>query len=156
MKKSLIVKDINIHLFSLREKDFISLTDIAKYKNSEAPADVVKNWMRTKNTIEFLGFWEKINNPSFKLVEFDQFWKEAGGNAFVLAPSKWIKKTQAIGIISKSGRNGGTFAHKDIAFEFASWISAEFKLYIIKEFQRLKQEDQERKELGWDAKRFLG
>ena len=155
MKKTLIVKDINIHLLSFREKDFISLTDIAKYKNLGAPADVVKNWMRAKNTIEFLGFWEKINNPSFKLVEFDQFWKEAGGNAFVLAPGKWIKRTQAIGIISKSGRNGGTFAHKDIAFEFASWISAEFKLYIIKEFQRLKQEEQERRELGWDAKRFL-
>ena len=151
MKTALTVKNISIHIFSLKKEDFISLTDIAKYKNPEAPADVVKNWMRAKNTIEFLGFWEKINNPSFKLVEFDQFWKEAGGNAFVLSPGKWIKKTQAIGIISKSGRNGGTFAYKDIAFEFASWISSEFKLYIIKEFQRLKQEEQERKELGWDA-----
>ena len=155
MKKSLIVKDINIRFFALKEKDFISLTDIARYKNPEAPADVVKNWMRTKNTIEFLGFWEQINNPSFKRVEFDQFWQSAGGNAFVLAPQKWIKNTNAIGIISKSGRNGGTFAHKDIAFEFASWISAEFKLYIIKEFQRLKQEEQEKNKLGWSAKRFL-
>ncbi|MCA9364598.1 MAG: KilA-N domain-containing protein [Candidatus Moranbacteria bacterium] len=155
MKKELIVKDVNINFFSQKEEDFISLTDIAKYKNVEAPADVVKNWMRTKNTIEFLGFWEKINNPNFKLVEFDQFWKNAGANTFVLSPNKWINSTNAIGLISKSGKNGGTFAHKDIAFEFASWISAEFKLYIIKEFQRLKEEENERLLLGWDAKRTL-
>lgn len=120
MKKVLVVKNININFFSKKEEDFISLTDIAKYKNSEFPADVVKNWMRLKNNIEFLGFWEKINNPDFKLVEFDQFWKNAGVNSFVLSPGKWIKKTGAIGIISKSGRGGGTFVHKDIAFEFAS------------------------------------
>jgi len=155
MKKQFVVKNVNINFFSQKEEDFISLTDIAKYKNADAPADVVKNWLRTKNTIEFLGFWEKINNPGFKLVEFDQFWKNAGANAFVLSPNKWISKTNAIGIISKSGRNGGTFAHKDIAFEFASWISAEFKLYIIKEFQRLKEEEGERLLLGWDAKRIL-
>jgi len=155
MKKELIVKNVNINFFSQEEKDYISLTDIAKYKNAEAPADVVKNWLRSKNTIEFLGFWEKINNPDFKLVEFDQFWKNAGANAFVLSPSKWIATTNAIGLVSKSGRSGGTFAHKDIAFEFASWISAEFKLYIIKEFQRLKEEENERLLLGWDAKRLL-
>lgn len=155
MKKELIVKDINIKLFSQKEEDFISLTDIARYKNSEAPADVIKNWLRTKNTIEFLGFWEKINNPGFKLVEFDQFWRNAGANAFVLSPSKWISSTNAIGLVSRSGKNGGTFAHTDIAFEFASWISAEFKLYIIKEFQRLKEEENERLLLGWDAKRTL-
>jgi hypothetical protein len=155
MKKVLVVKNININFFSKKEEDFISLTDIAKYKNSEFPADVVKNWMRSKNNIEFLGFWEKINNPDFKLVEFDQFWKNAGVNSFVLSPGKWIKKTGAIGIISKSGRGGGTFAHKDIAFEFASWISAEFKLYVIKEFQRLKEEESERLTLGWDMKRTL-
>jgi len=155
MKKELIVKDVNINFFSQKEEDFISLTDIARYKNAEAPADVVKNWLRTKNTIEFLGFWEKINNPSFKLVEFDQFWKSAGANAFVLSPNKWINSTNAVGLISKSGKNGGTFAHKDIAFEFASWISAEFKLYIIKEFQRLKEEENERLLFGWDAKRTL-
>jgi len=155
MKKELIVKNVNINFFSQKDADFISLTDIAKYKNKEAPADVVKNWLRSKNIIEFLGFWEKINNPDFKLVEFDQFWKNAGANAFVLSPSKWITTTNAIGLISKSGRNGGTFAHKDIAFEFASWISAEFKLYIIKEFQRLKEEENERLLLGWDAKRTL-
>ena len=156
MKKTLIVKDINIHLFSLREKDFISLTDIAKYKNADDPRFVIQNWMKTHSSVEFLGFWEQINNPDFKRIEFDTFKNEAGSNAFVLTPQKWIKATGAIGIISKAGRyGGGTFAHKDIAFEFASWISAEFKLYIIKEFQRLKQEEQERKELGWDAKRFL-
>ncbi len=155
MKKELVVKNVNINFFSQKEEDFISLTDIAKYKNSEAPADVVKNWLRSKNTIEFLGFWEKINNPDFKLVEFDQFWRNAGGNSFVLSPNKWIDKTKAIGIISRSGRNGGTFAHKDISFEFASWISAEFKLYIIKEFQRLKEIENEKQLLGWDAKRIL-
>ena len=155
MKKELIVKNVNINFFSQKKEDYISLTDIAKYKNAEAPADVVKNWLRSKNTIEFLGFWEKINNPDFKLVEFDQFWENAGANAFVLSPSKWIIKTKAIGLISRSGRNGGTFAHKDIAFEFASWISAEFKLYIIKEFQRLKQTENERLLLGWDVKRML-
>lgn len=155
MQKELIIKNININFFSQKEEDYISLTDIAKYKNSEAPADVVKNWIRSKNTIEFLGIWEKINNPSFKLVEFDQLWNMAGANAFVLSPTKWIEKTGAIGLISKAGKNGGTFAHKDIAFEFASWISGEFKLYLIKEFQRLKLEEEERKQLGWDAKRFL-
>lgn len=155
MKKDLIIKNINVNFFSQKEEDFISLTDIAKYKNSGSPADVVKNWMRSKNTIEFLGIWEKINNQNFKLVEFDQLWNMAGANTFVLSPGKWIEKTNAIGIISKAGKNGGTFAHKDIAFEFASWISAEFKLYLIKEFQRLKLEENERKQLGWDAKRFL-
>lgn len=155
MKKEIIVKNVNINFFSQKEEDYISLTDIAKYKNAEAPADVIKNWLRSKNTIEFLGFWEKINNPDFKLVEFDQFWKNAGANAFVLSPSKWITTTNAIGLVSKSGRSGGTFAHKDIAFEFASWISAEFKLYIIKEFQRLKEIETEKQLLGWDAKRFL-
>ncbi len=155
MKKELVVKDMTINFFSQKEEDFISITDIAKYKNSDSPADVIKNWLRTKNTIEFLGFWEKINNPDFKLVEFDQFWQNAGANTFVLSPHKWIDSTNAIGIISKPGKNGGTFAHKDIAFEFASWISAEFKLYIIKEFQRLKEEENERLLLGWDAKRTL-
>lgn len=153
--KMLTVRGIEVLVFSQKEEDYISLTDIAKHKNSRAPADVVKNWMRSKNTIEFLGIWEKINNQNFKLVEFDQLWNMAGANAFVLSPSKWIERTSAIGFISKSGKNGGTFAHKDIAFEFASWVSAEFKLYLIKEFQRLKLEEEEKKQLGWDAKRFL-
>jgi hypothetical protein len=158
MKKKKIEIDnqiISVNL-SETENDYISLTDIAKIKNPEFPADVVKNWMRTRSTIDFLGLWEKINNPNFKLVEFDRFKSEAGLNSFVLSPTKWIEKTDSIGLISKSGRyGGGTFAHKDIAFEFATWISPEFKLYLIKEFQRLKIEENERLALGWDAKRML-
>jgi hypothetical protein len=135
------------------QEDFISLTDIAKFKNADAPADIIKNWLRIRSTIDLLGLWEKLNNPSFKLVEFDQFRFEAGENAFVLSPKKWIETTGAIGLISKSGRYGGTFAHRDIAFEFASWVSVEFKLYLIKEFQRLQEAEQ--KQLGWDVKRNL-
>jgi hypothetical protein len=143
-------------MFQKNKKDYISLTDIARYKNRVEPRDVIKNWMRNRSTIEFIGFWEKLNNPNFKEVEFDLFKKEAGNNAFVLTPQKWIEITNAIGIISKSGKyGGGTFAHKDIAFEFASWISAEFKLYLIKEFQRLKEEENARLALGWDTKRML-
>ena len=142
-----------IVVFTIQQKDYISLTDIAKYRNKETPADIVKNWLRSRSTIELLGLWEKLYNPEFKLVEFDQFRNEAGANYFVLSPKKWIEKTNAIGLISKSGRYGGTFAHKDIAFEFASWISVEFKLYLIKEFQRLKETEQ--KQLGWDIKRNL-
>ena len=138
---------------SVEKEDFISLTDIAKHRNPDAPADIVKNWMRTKSTIEFLGLWEHLNNPEFKLVIFDQFRNEAGANHFVLSPQKWIEKTNAIGLISKSGRYGGTYGHKDIAFEFASWISPPFKLYLIKEFQRLK--DDELTQLGWDIRRNL-
>ncbi len=138
------------------DDDYISLTDIARYKNSEAPADVVKNWMRSRSTIEFLGLWEQLNNLNFKVVEFDQFKNEAGANAFVLSPQKWIESTNAIGLISKSGRyGGGTYAHKDIAFEFASWISPEFKLYIIKEYQRLKSDENSRLSLGWNVNRTL-
>jgi hypothetical protein len=135
--------------------DFISLTDIARYKNQEFPADVVKNWLRTRFTLEYIGTWEMINNPNFKVVEFDQFLHEAGANAFVLSPQKWIETTNAIGMISRSGRGGGTFAHKDIAFEFASWISAEFKLYIIKDYQRLKTDENSRISLDWNVKRIL-
>ena len=113
------------------DDDYISLTDIAKYKNPEFPADVIKNWLRTRFTIDYLGAWEQLYNPNFKLVEFDQFKSEAGTNSFVLSPQRWIESTNAVGLISKSGRGGGTYAHKDIAFEFASWISVEFKLYII-------------------------
>ena len=135
------------------KEDFISITDIAKYKNPDAPADIVKNWLRSKNTIELLGLWEKLHNSDFKLVEFDQFKSDAGSNHFVLSPKKWINSTNAIGLQSKSGRHGGTYAHKDIAFEFASWISIEFKLYLIKEFQRLKED--EIKQIDWDIKRSL-
>ncbi|MDP8240621.1 MAG: KilA-N domain-containing protein [Candidatus Hatepunaea meridiana] len=147
------VKGKEVTVFVKKNEDYISLTDIARYRSKDTPADIVKNWMRNRSTIELLGLWEKLNNPDFKLVEFDQFRNEAGANYFILSPQKWIKSTNAIGLISKSGRYGGTYAHKDIAFEFASWISVEFKLYLIKEFQRLKEEEQ--KQLGWDIKRNL-
>ena len=147
------VKDKEIAVIIVAESDYISITDIAKYKNPNNADDVIKNWMRNRNTIELLGLWESIHNPDFKPVEFDGFRREAGLNSFVLTPKKWIETTRAIGIISKPGRYGGTFAHKDIAFEFASWVSVEFKLYFIKEFQRLK--DEEQKQLGWSAKREL-
>ena len=145
--------EINVKYFE--EKDYISITDIAKYKNPNHSDDVIKNWLRNRNTIELLGFWEQINNPNFKPVEFDGFRKEAGLNSFVLTPKKWIEQTNAIGIISKSGRYGGTFAHKDIALEFASWISIEFKLYIIKEFQRLKESENDRLNLEWNLQRTI-
>ena len=146
---------IDIRVSSTNESDYISLTDIARKRNPEFPADVVKNWMRSRSTIEFIGLWEQLNNPDFKLVEFDQFKQEAGSNAFVLTPQKWISATNAIGIISKSGRYGGTFAHSDIAFEFASWISPEFKLYIIKDYQRLKADESHAKAIDWNVKREI-
>lgn len=149
--KEIIVLEKEIHI---NKDDYFSLTDIAKYKNPEAPADVVKNWLRRKDTIEFIGLWEKLNNPDFNMVEFDQFKNDAGHNYFTLSPKKWIDGVNAIGIISKSGKyNAGTYAHKDIALQFASWISPEINLYIIKEFQRLKLEEQ--KQLGWTVKREL-
>ncbi len=146
------VKETTISIIKFDETDYISLTDIARFKSSE-PNTVIGNWMRNRNTIEYLGIWETLYNPNFKPIEFEGFKKEAGLNAFTLSPSKWIEATGAIGIVSKSGRNGGTYAHKDIAFKFASWISVEFELYFIKEFQRLKEEEQ--KLLGWSAKREL-
>ncbi|MEA1878942.1 MAG: KilA-N domain-containing protein [Bacteroidota bacterium] len=151
--KIIAIKGVEVTFTQTREEDYISITDIAKYKNPDAPADIIKNWLRSKNTIELLGLWEKLNNPDFKLVEFDQFRNEAGYNHFVLSPKKWIETTKAIGLQSKSGRYGGTFAHIDIAMEFASWVSVEFKFYLIKEFQRLKNE--QTKELDWNIKRQL-
>ena len=139
----------------VNEDAYISLTDIAKYKNPDNAFIVVANWMRNHSTISFLGLWEQIHNPNFKPIEFDRFKAESGDNAFTLTPQQWIKATDAIGIISKSGRYGGTYAHTDIAFEFASWISPEFKLYIIKDYQRLKKDESERKAIGWDEKRAL-
>ena len=136
------------------DKDYISLTDIAKYKSNE-PNDVIKNWLRRKDTIEFLGLWEQLYNPNFKPVEFDGFKNAAGSNSFTLAPQKWIESTNAIGLISKSGRYGGTFAYKDIAFEFASWISAEFKLYIIKDYERLKADENSRLSVPWNVNRMI-
>jgi len=138
------------------EDDYISLTDMARQKNSTAPKDVVKNWLRLRSTIAFLGLWEELNNPRFNRVEFDSFRSQAGENAFTLSPQQWIKATNAIGLISKAGRyGGGTYAHKDIAFEFASWLSPEFKLYIIKDYQRLKEDEGHRLALDWNVKRIL-
>jgi hypothetical protein len=142
-------------LSQVSDDDYISLTDIARYKNPEFPADVVKNWLRTRFTLDYIGTWEQLYNPNFKLVEFDQFKSEAGANSFVLSPQKWIETTNAIGLVSRSGRGGGTYAHKDIAFEFASWISPEFKLYIIKDYQRLKADENSRISLDWNVKRIL-
>ncbi|MFH1455110.1 MAG: KilA-N domain-containing protein [bacterium] len=147
------VKGKKITIFNQQKEDYICITDIARYKNSDRTDDLIRNWLRNRNTIEFLGIWEHLNNPNFKPVEFDGFRKQAGLNSFTLTPKQWIESTNAIGLISKAGRYGGTYAHKDIAFEFASWISVEFKLYLIKEFQRLKNEEQ--KLLGWDIKRNL-
>jgi hypothetical protein len=149
------VKGTEIVIYSKKDDDYISLTDIARYKNPTAPKDVVKNWMRNYSTIEFIGLWEKIHNPKFKGVEFDSFLSQAGSNSFVLSPSKWIEATDAIGILSKAGSGGGTYAHRDIAFEFASWISAEFKLYLILEFQKLKDEENRRVKLEWNLQRTL-
>jgi hypothetical protein len=154
-QETLIVKGLSISAFKIGKEDFISLTDIARNKNAEEPKDVVKNWMRSRTTIEFLGLWEQLNNPDFKGVEFDSFLFEAGSNSFTLSPSKWIEITKAKGIVSKAGNNGGTFAHKDIAFEFASWVSSGFKLYLIKEFQRLKEDETNRLNLEWNLQRTL-
>ncbi len=150
--KKIEVKGLEITVFYTKEQDFISLTDIAKHK-SDDPSAVIANWMRNRNTIEFLGIWESLYNPNFKPLEFEGFRKQAGLNAFTLSAKKWAETTNAKGFVVKSGRYGGTYAHKDIAFKFASWISVEFELYLIKEFQRLKTA--ETKELEWDVKRQL-
>ena len=155
VKETLHAKGMEISIYTEDfQNEFISLTDIARYKSDE-PNDVIKNWMRNIDTIEFLGLWESLHNPDFKPVEFDGFKKEAGLNAFTMSPTKWIVAVNAIGIISKSGRYGGTFAHSDIAFEFASWISAEFKLYIIKDYKRLKTDESSRLSLGWNLNREI-
>jgi len=133
----------------------ISLTDIAKYKNPDHPDDVVRNWLRNRSTVEFLGIWERLNNPDFNPVEFDGIRMQTGINSFVLTPKQWVEKTGAVGIRSSSGRYGGTYAHKDIAFEFASWVSVEFRLYLIKEFQRLKEEEGQRLSQAWNLNRTL-
>ena len=153
VKIKVLNKDIGI--YKNKQDDFICITDIAKYKDPERSDYIIQNWLRNRNTIEFLGIWERINNSNFNPIEFDGFRKQAGLNSFILTAKQWIEKTNAKGIISKPGRYGGTYAHKDIAFEFASWVSVEFKLYLIKEFQRLKEEESERKSLDWDIKRNL-
>lgn len=155
-KKSKIdVQGFEIAVVNQSNSDYISLTDIAKHKDTAQTDDIIKNWLRNRNTIELLGFWEMIYNPNFKPVEFDGFRKQAGLNSFVMTPKRWIESTNAIGIVSKSGRYGGTFAHKDIALEFASWISIEFKLYIIKEFQRLKENENDHLNLEWNLQRTI-
>ena len=154
-KSEIRVQQTVVTLMRINGRDFISLTDIARFKNQEEPKDVVKNWLRSRSTIEFLGLWEKINNPDFKGVEFDSFLRAAGTNSFTLSPNKWIEATQAIGLRSTVGRNGGTHAHPDIAFEFAAWISAEFKLFLIREFQRLKTTENDKQSLEWNLTRSL-
>jgi hypothetical protein len=155
MKKEITTLGIQIGIQQKGNLDYFSLTDIAKFRNKSQSDDIIKNWLRNRNTIELLGLWEQIYNPNFKTVEFDGFKKESGLNSFVLTPKKWIQSTNAIGIISSSGRYGGTFAHKDIAFEFASWISIEFKLYLIKEFQRLKEVESNQLNHQWSVQRTI-
>jgi hypothetical protein len=151
--KTIEVLRTEVKVKTIDQDDFICLTDIAKSKNPEHPDDLIRNWLRNRNTLELLGIWEQLNNPDFNPVEFDGIRKQAGLNSFTLTPKQWVAATGAIGLSSRAGRYGGTYAHKDIAFEFASWVSVEFKLYLIKEFQRLKEDEQ--KQLGWDVKRQL-
>jgi KilA-N domain len=153
--KQINVQGTTIALYQQNEKDYISLTDIARHRDAERSDYILQNWMRNRATIEFNGLWEVFNNPGFNSIEFDGIKKMAGSNSFSLTPKRWIEATNAIGIISKTGRYGGTFAHKDIAFEFASWLSAEFKFYLIREFQRLKEEENNRLQLGWSIQRTL-
>ncbi len=144
-----------VNLYFAKDDDFICITDIARYKNTSHTDDLIRNWLRNRNTIEFLGVWEQLNNLNFNPVEFDGIKRQTGLNSFTLTPKQWIEKTHSIGLISKTGRYGGTYAHKDIAFEFASWISVEFKLYLIKEFQRLKENENHRLSLEWNLNRTL-
>ena len=160
MKKDIIKTEIKVmnnkvSILRINDNDYISLTDLARYVNEEEPKIPIQTWMRNKNVVSFLGLWEKIHNVNFKGIEFTTFENEAGKNSFYLSPQKWIKETGAIGIISKSGNNGGTYAHPDIALEFASWLSPEFKLYLITEFERLKKNEAYKSKLEWHANRIL-
>lgn len=154
-RTSIQVQGTPVTVLSRDRQDFICLTDIAKRKNPEHSDDVIRNWLRSRNTVEFLGVWERLNNPGFNPVEFDGIRIQTGLNSFVLTPKQWIEKTCAIGLRSSAGRYGGTYAHKDIAFEFASWVSVEFKLFLIREFQRLKDEENDRLKLDWNLQRTL-
>ena len=153
--KTMVVKGIEIVLYTEQQADFISLTDIARHRDTERSDYILQNWMRNRSTIEFIGLWEQFNNPLFNSIEFDGIKNSSGSNSFSLTPKRWIEATNAKGIVSKTGRYGGTFAHRDIAFEFASWLSAEFKFYLIKEFQRLKEEENNRLNLSWNLHRTL-
>jgi len=160
MKKDFINAEINVvnnrvRILRANQNDYISLTDLAKYANPEEPKIPIQTWMRNKNVVSFLGLWEKLHNINFKGIEFTTFENEAGKNSFYLSPQKWIKETNAIGIISKSGNSGGTYAHSDIALEFASWLSPEFKLYLIQEFERLKSNEAYQQKIEWHANRVL-
>ncbi|MFY9260726.1 MAG: KilA-N domain-containing protein [Gallionella sp.] len=152
-KQSVVVQGVEIHIASRGEEDYISLTDMTK--NFKGAEQLIKNWLQNKNTIDFLGVWERLNNPNFNLVEFHQIKSEAGLNRFVMSAKMWASSTNGIGLIAKAGRYGGTFAHKDIAFEFGSWLSPEFKLYLIKEFQRLKESEAKSGQLEWNIRRSL-
>ena len=153
---SILVQDVPVTVMSIDQRDYISLTDMAKVRTDAGrAADVIKNWLRARSTLEFLGTWEIMYNPDFKVVEFDHFKSEAGLHTFTLSAKEWIESTHAIGMYVQAGRYGGTYAHKDIAFEFGSAISPIFKLYLLKEYQRLKDEENDRLKLEWDAKRFL-
>lgn len=154
-RTTIAVQGAEVAILSRHQEDYISLTDIARYKDAERTDYVIQNWLRNRNTIEFLGVWEQLNNPEFNPIEFDGIRSQAGLNSFVLTAKRWIDATHAVGIISQAGRYGGTYAHKDIAFEFASWVSVEFKLYLIKEFQRLKEDENRRLSLAWNLNRTL-
>jgi len=153
--KKITVQGIEVVLYEDNKEDFISLTDIARYRDAERSDYLLQNWLRNRSTIEFIGLWETFHNPDFNSIEFDGIKNMAGSNSFSLTPKRWIESTNAIGIVSKTGRYGGTFAHRDIAFEFATWLSAEFKFYLIKEFQRLKQDENNRLKLEWNFQRTL-
>ena len=153
--RTINVKGSEIAVCHKEQDDYISLTDIARCRDAERTDYIIQNWLRNRNTIEFLGIWEQLNNPDFKPIEFDGFRKQVGLNSFVLTAKRWIEKTGAIGLVSKAGRYGGTYAHKDIAFEFAAWISVELKRYLIKEFQRLKEEENRALSLEWNLQRTL-
>lgn len=154
-KAFVVVQGTEVTVLDHQKEDYISLTDIARHKDSQRTDYLISNWLRNRNTIEFLGIWESLNNPNFNPIEFDGIRKSAGLNSFILTIKQWTDTTGAIGLISKAGRYGGTFAHKDIAFEFASWISVEFKLFLIKEFQRLKEDENKRLSLAWNLNRTL-
>ncbi len=155
-KEQISAKGFSIQIYTEDfENDYVCLTDIARYKNSDDPRFIIQNWMRNKNTLEFIGLWEILNNSNFNRVQFDTFRNEAGLNRFIMTPQKWIESTNAIGIVSKSGRYGGTYAHSDIALEFASWISPEFKLYIVQDYKRLKTNENSKLSLSWNVRREI-
>lgn len=153
--KKINVNGVEIVLYEKNQQDFISLTDIARYRDAERSDYILQNWMRNRSTIEFMGLWETFYNPDFNSIEFDGIKSISGSNSFSLTPKRWIESTNAIGIVSKTGRYGGTFAHKDIAFEFATWLSTEFKFYLLKEFQRLKDDENNRLQLDWNLQRTI-